>query len=73
MSVRADFERVDSDSGGAVLRFTGNLSLASLGDLPDRLDRIDGQVARLDLSRVERIDTVGAWVIHRFARDREAA
>ena len=73
MSVLADFERVDSDSGGAVLRFTGNLSLASLGDLPDRLDRVDGEVARLDLSKVERIDTVGAWVIHRFARDREAA
>jgi phospholipid/cholesterol/gamma-HCH transport system permease protein len=72
MSAAADFERIDSESGGAVLRFTGNLSLAMLGDLPDRLDRVDGPVARIDLSRIERIDTVGAWVVHRFAREKQA-
>jgi phospholipid/cholesterol/gamma-HCH transport system permease protein len=43
MSAAADFERVDSDGGGAVLRFTGNLSLAALGDLPDRLGAIEGR------------------------------
>ncbi len=72
MSASADFERVDSDSGGAVLRFTGNLSLANLGDLPDRLDTVDGTIAKIDLSGVERIDTVGAWVVHRFARVKDA-
>jgi len=72
MSALADFERVDSGSGGAVLRFTGNLSLASLGDLPDRLDTVDGAIASIDLSQVERIDTVGAWVVHRFAREKDA-
>ncbi|WP_448662981.1 MlaE family lipid ABC transporter permease subunit [Sphingomonas sp. CJ20] len=67
----ADFEKVDS-GGAATLRFTGNLSLACLQDLPQRLDAVEGKIDRLDLSDVERIDTVGAWLIHRFARDHEA-
>ena len=56
MSAAADFERVDSEGGGAVLRFTGNLSLAALGDLPDRLDAVDGRVSKIDLSGIDRID-----------------
>ena len=68
MSAMADFERVDDGT----LRFTGNLSLACIGDLPDRLEAVDGPVALLDMAAIERIDTVGAWVIHRFARDKQA-
>lgn len=67
----ADFEKTES-GGVATLRFTGNLSLACLHDLPQRLDAVEGKVDRLDLSDVERIDTVGAWLIHRFARDHES-
>jgi phospholipid/cholesterol/gamma-HCH transport system permease protein len=67
----ADFERVDGGDG-ATLRFSGNLSLACLRDLPERLNAIEGPVARLDLSGVERIDTVGAWLVHRFARDHQS-
>ena len=52
------------DSG--TLRFTGNLALADLGDLPERLDATSGARA-IDLSGVDRLDTVGAWVIHRYA------
>lgn len=70
MNGGADFEKIDSD-GAATLRFTGNLSLACLHDLPQRLDAVEGKVDRLDLSGVERIDTVGAWLIHRFARDHQ--
>jgi phospholipid/cholesterol/gamma-HCH transport system permease protein len=71
MRARTEFER--SDTGGEpVLRFSGNLSLACLDDLPTRLEQIDGQIARIDLSNVDRMDTVGAWVIHRFARERGA-
>ena len=67
MSVRADFEQVDSDSGGRCSASPACCRLASLGDLPDRLDRIDGQVARLDLSPGSSGSAlVGAWVIHRF-------
>ena len=68
MSASADFSR---DSDGTV-RFTGNLSLARLGDLHDRVQAFDGEVARVDMSGVERVDTVGAWVVHRFAEQHGA-
>jgi phospholipid/cholesterol/gamma-HCH transport system permease protein len=68
MSAAADF----SDDSGT-LRFSGPLTLSRLGDLPKRLDGYGGRVERVDLSGVERIDTVGAWVVHRFAQDKGAA
>ncbi|MEO5938011.1 MAG: ABC transporter permease [Sphingomonas sp.] len=61
----------DSDAG--TLRFSGCLSLAKLGDLPDRLAAYDGKADRLDLSGIDRIDTIGAWTIHRFAQKNGAA
>ena len=65
----ADFEQ---DGKGGALRFSGDLSLARLGDLPQRLERVDGKVATVDLSGVNRIDTIGAWVVHRFAARHDA-
>ncbi|MBO9715224.1 ABC transporter permease [Sphingomonas sp.] len=70
MTASADFTRDDTDGG--TLRFTGDLSLANLGDLPERLAAVEGDIAHLDLSHIARIDTVGAWLVHRFARDRGA-
>jgi phospholipid/cholesterol/gamma-HCH transport system permease protein len=71
MRAKADFERIDS-GGAATLRFTGNLSLAYLDDLPERLNAVQGPLARIDLSEVDRLDTVGAWLVHRLARDHGA-
>jgi phospholipid/cholesterol/gamma-HCH transport system permease protein len=68
MGVLADY----SEDGGT-LRFTGDLSLARIGDLPARLDAHDGSVSRVDLSGIDRIDTIGAWVIHRFAKKHNAS
>lgn len=63
---KADFsEKSEGDSRSIVM--TGSLSLSCLGDVPDRLDRTDGPVSRIDLSEIEHIDTVGAWVIRRTA------
>ncbi|HET8613819.1 MAG TPA: MlaE family lipid ABC transporter permease subunit [Sphingomonas sp.] len=62
----ADFTEQDR-----TLRFTGRLTLARLGDLPQRLDALDPPPQAVDLSKVERIDTVGAWVIHRLVRDHD--
>lgn len=67
MGAQADFT-----SDGDTLRFNGDLSLARIGDLPSRLDA-HGGVARLDMSGVERMDTIGAWVIHRFATKQGAS
>ncbi|MDE0879888.1 MAG: ABC transporter permease [Sphingomonas bacterium] len=70
MSAKPDFERISDDGG--TLRFTGDMSLRLLGDLPNRLDNVAGAVSRIDLSGVERIDTVGAWIVHRFAERHDA-
>ena len=63
MVARADFEHSDG-AQGADVRFTGRLTLARLGDLPARLEEL-GPIASLDLSAIERIDTVGAWIVTR--------
>lgn len=68
MSATAEFEQ---DSGGT-LRFSGDLLLRTLGKLPDRLDSLSGPVDRIDLSGIGRIDTVGAWVVHRLATRHDA-
>ncbi|MFV0623450.1 MlaE family lipid ABC transporter permease subunit [Sphingomonas sp. ac-8] len=70
MTVAVDFAPDPQDQ--RVLRFTGDLTLARLGDLPDRLDGYAEPVDRIDLSDVGRIDTVGAWLVHRFAVGKEA-
>ena len=64
----ADFQLDDS---GGTIRFSGGLTLARIGDLPHRLDTLPKQPYRIDLQKVERMDTVGAWLIHRLARDHD--
>jgi phospholipid/cholesterol/gamma-HCH transport system permease protein len=70
MTVAVDFAPDPQDQ--RVLRFTGELTLAHLGDLPDRLDGYADPVDRVDLSGVARMDTVGAWVVQRFATTHDA-
>src|SRR3546814_10307570 len=45
--------------GRTVIRLSGNLSIACLHDLPDRLDAIEGPVDTIDLSDVGHMDTIG--------------
>ena len=70
MSAMADFSE---DDGGGGMRFSGSLTLARIGDLPDRLRAIEGPVSTIDLSGIDHIDTVGAWLIHRFAKEHDAS
>ena len=67
----ADFT-IEDTSGGTTLHFSGALTLAGISELHKRLDALEQPIATLDLSGAERIDTVGAWVIHRLARDHDA-
>ncbi|HWI87417.1 MAG TPA: ABC transporter permease [Sphingomonas sp.] len=66
MSAAADFELADD---GMTLRFVGTMTLAALGTLPQRLDELEASPDKIDIAPVERMDTVGAWLIHRIARD----
>jgi phospholipid/cholesterol/gamma-HCH transport system permease protein len=67
MNAPADFE---FDHG--TLRFTGELTLARIGDLSQRLAALGEAPSKVDIGKVERIDTVGAWLVHRIARDSDA-
>jgi phospholipid/cholesterol/gamma-HCH transport system permease protein len=59
------------EDGRRVLHFEGDLTLPRLGPLPTRLDRLKGRGFLLDLSGVGRMDTIGAWLVHRTARLRD--
>ena len=60
----ADFTEQDG-----LLRFSGTLTLARLADLPQRLTSLTSEPRSIDISAVERMDTVGAWLVHRLSRD----
>ncbi len=64
----ADFAE-DRTGEKPVLRFTGRLTLARVGDIPKRLAKLDEPPGAVDLSAIERIDTVGAWLIYKLSRD----
>jgi phospholipid/cholesterol/gamma-HCH transport system permease protein len=55
------------------LRFTGALTLAQLGDVPRRLEHLQHPPRTVDLSGIDRMDTVGAWIIHKLERDHQVA
>ena len=71
ISPLADF--VEEMAGDVpVLRFTGRLTLARLGDLPVRLEALSRSPKQIDLSGIDRLDTVGAWIVHKLAMDNGA-
>ncbi len=68
MRALADFTIApEGENGTATLAFSGPMTVSSLGALDTRLRAMDQPVARIDLSGVERIDTVGAWIAWRTA------
>jgi phospholipid/cholesterol/gamma-HCH transport system permease protein len=71
MTAPADFVE-EGDAGERVVRFSGALTLACVRDLPERLAGVSGPVRTVDLSGADRIDTIGAWIVRRFARQHDA-
>jgi phospholipid/cholesterol/gamma-HCH transport system permease protein len=65
MSGMAEFTET-ADGGERVLELTGGLTLARMGDLQERIAALPSPPARLDIKGVDRVDTVGAWVLHRL-------
>jgi phospholipid/cholesterol/gamma-HCH transport system permease protein len=61
-----------NDGKNRRLSFSGGLTLARMGDLPKRLSAVEGAVHQIDLSEVDRVDTVGAWLIYRLGKDQNA-
>jgi len=71
MNATADFQELNED-GRPVLRFSGNLTLARIRRVDERLNAVTGDRPMVDLTDVERMDTVGAWLIYKLARDKNA-
>lgn len=64
--------QIEEGEAGRVVRLSGAMSVASLGNLPAELSALDGTIAAIDLSGTEQVDTIGAWVIHSLARQHQA-
>ena len=71
MSVVADFSQ-DVEDEKCVLRFSGNLTLLRVRKISEQIAALDAESLVVDISAVERMDTVGAWLVHKLARDRGA-
>ena len=64
---------LETDTAGAVtIALSGPLRVSSIGDLDARLGQVAGPIARVDLARVSDIDTAGAWLASRVAREHGA-
>ncbi len=72
MARAAEFTEEQLPDGGAVLRLSGPLVIASIENLDTMLRSFADPIKEIDLSKVSRMDTVGAWVVHRTAREHGA-
>jgi len=63
----ADFS-VEEGEGGVRVAVHGALLVSTIGALDRKLREWEGPVAAIDLSGSGAIDTVGAWIVWRFAR-----
>jgi len=62
----------DDGADGAVLALSGPLLVSSIGAVETELRGIDYDLTRIDMSGVDEIDTVGAWVAFRLSKDHSA-
>ncbi len=68
----ADFLTETGADGALTLALGGPMVVASIGVIDRRLREFPDPVARLDLSGVTEIDTVGAWIVWRVSADKDA-
>lgn len=72
MSEFAQFSVEEEAGGGAVLALSGPWLLSTIRDVDQRLASIEGPIARIDLTAISEIDTVGAWLACRLTRQHGA-
>jgi len=63
---------VEERGGRATVVITGPLVVSGIGNLDPELRDFEGLVQFIDLSGVSSVDTVGAWIVHRFAEQHNA-
>jgi phospholipid/cholesterol/gamma-HCH transport system permease protein len=60
-----------AEDGRRVLRLSGNLTLARSRVLTREFEGFKDEKLRIDMSDVDKMDTVGAWLIHKLQRDHD--
>lgn len=71
MQVAAEYTLEDEGAQGSRLVLSGHLTLAAIGPLERGLRDLAGPLRSIDLGAVEEIDTVGAWLVCRLARQHD--
>ena len=71
MTGLAEYELQEGE-GGAVLSLTGPYLVSTIGAIDDDLRNLEGSIAKVDLSNITEIDTVGAWMACQIATEHEA-
>ncbi|MGB7418730.1 MAG: ABC transporter permease [Erythrobacter sp.] len=72
MNGSAHFSLEEGSGGSARLALAGPLLVSTVGRIDRDLDRIGQSIGTVDLSGVDEIDTVGAWVARRLSRRHSA-
>jgi phospholipid/cholesterol/gamma-HCH transport system permease protein len=72
MRVWADLTLQEDDAGRPVAVLSGPLTVSSIGVVDRALREHTGDLAKVDISAVPEIDTVGAWTVWRVLRDHQA-
>lgn len=67
MNGGADFSLEETDGGGIRLALSGSYLVSTIGKIERELSALDDPVTQIDLSAVESIDTVGAWIAFTLA------
>ena len=68
----AEYSIAQADGDGASLAFSGRLVVSTVGPIDHELRDLETPLASVDLANVTEMDTVGAWVAWRIARDHGA-
>ena len=68
----AQYSLEDDDAHGDRLVLAGSLLVSTVGRIDQDLDRIDTGLSAIDMSQVENIDTVGAWLARRLSNRHDA-
>ncbi len=65
----------DAATGARTAHVAGTMTVATIGAVAPDFAALqpDGRALTIDLSGVERIDTTGAWLVHKLLRDWEAS
>ncbi|KLI64275.1 MlaE family ABC transporter permease [Aurantiacibacter marinus] len=63
---------VDERGGRVTVSITGPLVVSGIGKLDPELRGFSGSAQFIDISGASRVDTVGAWIVHRFAEEQGA-